>query len=76
VTIHVTSPNWDSADRKRPWKSRDENDRERLFRIGDQEFWSLVQARRIDPRIIDATRVQMASIGPQRCEARVLGVLE
>jgi hypothetical protein len=76
LTIHVTSPNWDGADRKRPWKGRDEKGRECLFRIDDQEFWNLVQARQIDPRIIDAVKVQMAFIGPQRREARVLRVLE
>jgi hypothetical protein len=76
VTIYVTSPNWDRADRKRPWKGRDDNGRERLFRIDDQQFWSLVQERKIDPRIIDAVKVQMAFIGPRRLEARVLRVLE
>ena len=42
----------------------DENGRKRLFRIDDQEFWSLVQARRIDPPHHRRHEVQMASIGP------------
>jgi hypothetical protein len=76
VTISVTSPNWDRTDRRRPWKGRDDNGRERLFRIDDQQFWGLVQERKIGPRIIDAVKVQMAFVGPHRRDARVLRVLE
>jgi hypothetical protein len=47
VTIHVTSPNWNPEDRKRPWKGRDDKGRERLFRIDDKQFWRLVQIREL-----------------------------
>jgi hypothetical protein len=76
LTLDVTSPNWDETDRKRRWKGRDEERHECLFEIEDEQFWRLVQTRQIDPRIIDTMKVQMAFIGPQRREARVLRVLE
>lgn len=76
LTLKVTSPNWDKRDRKRQWKARDENNRECLFRMEDEQFWNLVQSHKIDPRFIDKMRVQMAFVGRQRRHARVLRVLE
>ena len=76
MTLNVTSPNWDREDRKRRWKGRDDKGKECLFQIEDKQFWSLVQLRKIDPRIIDTMKVQLAFVGPQRHHARVLRVLE
>jgi hypothetical protein len=42
--LHVTSPNWDRDDRQRAWKGRDQQGRNRHFRIEDEEFWNRVAA--------------------------------
>jgi hypothetical protein len=78
ATLRVTSPNWDENDTQRPWKARDIKNKDRYFRIDDQQFWSFVHAKKIDPHIIDAIKVQWAfhRTGNQRRNFRVLRVLE
>lgn len=76
VILKVTSPNWDRDDRQRQWKARDDKGRDRYFRIDDEQFWTLVQAQKLNPHIIDTVKVQWAYIGEQRRSARVLRVLE
>jgi len=56
--INVTSPNWDRADRSRSWKGRDASNRERIFRIEDDRFWTMVEQKKIDADIIDHVKVQ------------------
>jgi hypothetical protein len=76
VILKVTSPNWDRDDRQRQWKARDDKGRDRYFTIDDEQFWTLVQAQKLNPHIIDTVKVQWAYIGEQRRSARVLRVLE
>jgi hypothetical protein len=78
TTLKVTSPNWDKEDRQRPWKARDDKNRDRYFRIDDEQFWALVRAQQINPHIIDTIKVQWAFQvqGSQRRNVRVLRVLE
>ncbi|HVI33222.1 hypothetical protein [Phenylobacterium sp.] len=78
VVLHVTSPNWDRADRARAWKGRDQQGRERYFRVEDEEFWQRVAAGAVSTHVIDTMKVQWAFRGrpdhPKHC--RVLRVLE
>lgn len=78
VVLHVTSPNWDRADRARAWKGRDHQGRERYFRIEDEEFWQRVAGGGVSTHVIDTMKVQWAFRGrpdhPKHC--RVLRVLE
>lgn len=76
--VHVTSPNWDRHDIQRPWKGRDLRGRERFFRIEDEDFWALVEARGFDPHIADTMKVQWAYRVdlPKQRTYRVLRVLE
>ena len=78
ATLKVTSPNWDRDDRQRFWKGKDGNGRERLFRIDDEHFWSLVKAERLRIHIIDRIKVQWAFHGKAENpkNIRVLKVLE
>lgn len=76
--LHVTSPNWDRADRARAWKGRDHQGRERYFRIEDEEFWLRIEGGGINAHVMDTMKVQWAFQGqpshPKQC--RVLRVLE
>lgn len=78
AVLKVTSPNWDRDDRSRHWKGRDEQGRDRFFRIEDEEFWRRVSTDSISTHIIDVMKVQWAFQGsheqPRNC--RVLRVLE
>lgn len=78
VTLRVTSPNWNHADRTRAWKARDERGRDRYFYIEDLLFWLRVTEGAISAHVIDEMTVQWAFQGspdqPKNC--RVLRVLE
>lgn len=76
TTLKVTSPNWDREDRQRQWKGRDLKNRERFFRIEDEQFWHLLHAQKLNPSIIDTIKVQWAYVGHQRRNARVLRVVQ
>lgn len=78
VDLKVTSPNWEREDRQRSWKARDAKDRERLFRIEDEEFWGLVKAEQLNIHIMDTIKVQWAFQGKASSpkNIRVLRVLE
>lgn len=78
IVLKVTSPNWDRDDRTRRWKGRDQQGRDRYFRIEDDAFWRRVSTDAISTHFIDVMTVQWAFQGrpeqPKNC--RVLRVLE
>jgi hypothetical protein len=76
VALKVTSPNWDMNDDKRPWKGKDDSNRDRFFRIDDLQFWNFVHSRRLDPQIVDTIQAQVAFPKGQRRHSRVLRVLK
>lgn len=76
VDFVVTSPNWDRSDRQRPWKGVDANNKEKYFRIEDDNFWTLVNAKRIKPAIFDRAKVQWAIKDNHKRSGIVLRVLE
>ena len=76
TVLKVTSPNWDRDDKNRHWKGRDHNNRERFFRIDDEQFWLRVHTKKLNPLIIDTIKVQWAFVGQHRRNARVLRVLQ
>jgi len=56
--LKVTSPNWDRYDKNRFWKAKDQNGKDKLFRIDDERFWSIADDGNIFPHIIDTMKVQ------------------
>jgi hypothetical protein len=78
LILKVTSPNWDREDKQRHWKARDSKERERYFKIEDEQFWALVQRKNLNPHIVDVIKVQWAynREGNQKRNFRVLRVLE
>lgn len=60
VTLRVTSPNWNHADRTRAWKARDDRGRDRYFYIEDLLFWLRVTEGAISAHVIDEMTVQWA----------------
>lgn len=78
VDLKVTSPNWDKKDKPRCWKARDDNNRERLFTVEDEHFWSLVEAQKLNPHIIDTIKVQWAyhQVGKRLKNIKILKILE
>lgn len=78
AVLKVTSPNWAREDQQRQWKGKDINNKDRYFRIEDDDFWGFVQNKELNPHIIDTLKVQWAlrDDGPRYKAARVLKVLE
>jgi len=78
VTLTVTSPNWDRKDKKRQWKGKDIEGKQRTFQVEDEGFWLSVKDNKINPTTNDIITVQWAfqgsDIDPKK--ARVLKVLK
>ncbi|MGY6571073.1 MAG: hypothetical protein ACXIVE_18940 [Salinarimonas sp.] len=77
--IFVTSPNWEKDDQSaRQWKGKDSTNKSCYFTIDDFVFWSHVQEKELNVKVLDRLKVQWAVeyIDGKPRKRRVLRVIE
>lgn len=76
--LKVTSPNSEREDKQRLWKGKDDQSRDRYFKIEDEQFWTIVEQDQLNLHVIDTIKVQWAYLkeGVRVKDARVLRVLQ